>query len=155
MTAVIARAQELFPSSNVEIVYDESAVAVVNRSNTAIDLSNLVFQRLSDQGNVTAAFPAKQWDRVNPGVLKELPAGDCFQLLRFGSENFYLVPGTAPAKPPTCKESQGWLVAADRAWQFWTRQDNGTHFQILQGERIIHQCRIADGMCDFYLSQDD
>lgn len=155
MTAVMARAQEIFPSSNVAIVYDESAIAMVNQSNTTIDLSGLVFQRLSDQGTVTASFPVEGWDRVNPGALKGLPAGDCFQLLRYGSKDFSLVPGTAPAKPPSCDRSQGWLVASDPAWHFWTRQGQGTRFQITQDERIIHQCRIQDGACDFYLPENN
>jgi len=155
LTAVMARAQELFPSSNVEFVYDEAAFAVVNQSNTTVDLSGLVFQRLSAQGTITAAFPAEGWDRVNPGALKGLPAGDCFQLLRSGSKDFSLVPGTAPAKPPSCDRSQGWLVASDPAWHFWTDQGEGARFQIVQGERVIHQCRIADGICDFYLPENN
>jgi len=151
LTAVIARAQELFPSSNVEVVYNGSAFAVVNLSSAPIDLSNVVFQRLSGQGDVTAAFPAEQWDRVTPDVLRKLSAGDCYQLLRSGSNNFQLIPGTAPGKPPSCDVSRGWLVASDKAWHFWIPGSGGERFQVVQDDQVIHKCRIADEICDFYL----
>lgn len=154
-TAVIARAQELFPSSNVEIVYHESAVAVINLSNAPIDLSNLVFQRLSDQGNVTAAFSVEQWDRINPGALSEVSKGNCFQLVRFNSRNMPLTPGSAPAKPTACRVSQGWLVASDEAWHFWIPEANSAYFQIVRGDLVIQKCRIADGVCRFNLPHEN
>jgi len=154
-TAVIARAQELFPSSNVEVVYHESAIAVINLSSASIDLSNVVFQRLSDQGNVTAAFSAEEWDRINPGALRGLPEGDCFQLVRSGRDKLQLIPGTTPAKPPSCGVSQGWLVASDEAWHFWIPDGDGVYFQVVQGDQVIHKCRIADGICDINLPQKD
>ena len=154
ITAFLARAQELFPASNIEIVYDDSALAVVNTSIATIDLTGVVFQRISDQGNVTAAFPVEQWGRVASGALRSLPAGDCFQLLRYGSKNYPLTPGAAPAKPPSCSRSQGWLVTTDQAWNFWTGEGarfQGSGFQIVQAGRVIHVCRAADGKCDFFL----
>jgi serine/threonine-protein kinase len=154
-TTIIARAQELFPSTNVELVYQESAIAMINLSGAPIDLTNIVFQRFSDQGKVTAAFSAEQWDRINPGALSGLSQGDCFQLLRSGSDNLPLIPGTAPAKPPSCRESQGWLVASDEAWHFWIPDGDGATFQVVQGDQVIHKCRIADGVCRFNLPRKD
>ncbi|HLE53206.1 MAG TPA: serine/threonine-protein kinase [Anaerolineales bacterium] len=154
-TAVIARAQELFPSSNVEVVYHESAVAVINLSSAPIDLSNVVFQRLSDQGSVNAAFSAEQWERINPGALRGLSQGDCFQLVRSGEDNLPLIPGTAPAKPHACGVSRGWLIASDETWHFWIPDGDGATFQVIQGDRVIHKCRIADGICHFNLPQKD
>jgi hypothetical protein len=150
-TAVVARSQELFPSSNVQIFYDESAIAVVNFSNTSIDLSNITFQRLSDRGTVVATFSAEQWGRVNPETLKALPAGDCVQLLRPGFNNFSITPGTAPAKPSSCDVSQGWLVAFDDGWLFWVPGGDGALFQVVQNGQIVRTCRIADGSCEFFL----
>ena len=151
-TAVLTRAEVLFPSSNVRLIYNGPAVALINPSYSPVDLSGVVFQRLSDQGTVTASFSAEQWDRVNPGALQSLAAGDCFQLVRFQSNKLKLTAGEAPAKPATCDVSQGWLVAPDRHSLFWTPDGDGTRFRVMRDEAVIHECQIADGTCDFYLS---
>lgn len=152
-TAAAARSQELFSPSNIQLFYDESAIAVVNVSDMPIDLSSVTFQRLSDQGTVTATFAVEHWGQVNPNALSRLPAGDCFQLLRPGADDDQLIPGTAPAKPSSCGVSQGWLVAIDKAWHFWIPDDDGAFFQVVQDGQIIHSCRIADRRCDFILSE--
>ena len=151
---VVARSQELFPSSNVQIFYDQSAFTVVNSSNMPVDLSNLIFQRLSSQGTVDAAFSTQQWGRVNDQTSVVLPAGDCLQLLRPGVDNAPLVPGKAPAKQSSCDVSQGWLVATNKQWQFWILDSDSSRFQVLQNGQIVHTCRIIDGECDFFLPQE-
>lgn len=153
-TTAVARSQELFPSPNVQIFYDQSAFAVVNVSDMPVDLSNLIFQRLSGQGTVDAAFSTEQWGRVNAETPAVLPAGDCLQLLRPGINNFPLVPGKAPAKPSSCDVSQGWLVANYKAWQFWVLDGDSSRFQVIQNGQIVHTCRIPDGKCDFFLPRD-
>jgi len=154
-TAILARAEVLFPSSNVHIIYSGPAVAVVNSSYSPVDLSDVVFQRLSDQGTVTASFSAEEWDRVNPGALKRLASGDCFQLVRSQSNQLELTPGNAPAKPSSCDISQGWLVAPDGRSLFWTPDGDGVRFRVIRDDQVIHECRIAAGTCDFYLPSRD
>lgn len=150
-TSVVARSQALFPSPNVQILYDPSTFAVVNISAKPLDLSKLTFQRLSAQGTLEAAFPAQQWGRVNAEAPSALPAGDCLQLLLPGVSSILLVPGKAPARPASCAVSQGWLVAADKAWQFWVPEGDSLRFQIVEAGRVVRTCRIADGKCDFFV----
>jgi serine/threonine protein kinase len=150
-TAVVARSQELFPSSTAQIIYDESAIALVNFSNTPIDLSNVTFQRLTDQGTIVAAFSAEEWGWVNPETLNVLPAGDCVQLLRPEFNKFSITPGAAPAKPSSCDVSQGWLVATNDAWLFWIPGGEGELFQVVQNGQVVRTCRITDGSCEFFL----
>jgi hypothetical protein len=154
-TAILARAEVLFPSSNVHIIYSGPAVAVVNSSYSPVDLSDVVFQRLSDQGIVTASFSAGEWDRVNTGALKRFASGDCFQLVRSQSNQLELTPGNAPAKPSSCDVSQGWLVVPDRRSLFWTPDGDGERFRVVRGDQVIHECLIAAGTCDFYLPSRD
>jgi hypothetical protein len=155
LTAVMARARELFPAANMALVYGPAAIAVINRSNAPVDLSGIVFQRIDDQGAVTASFRAAEWEQVNPEALEALRRGDCFQLLRRGSGDLPLEPGAAPGKPRACRTSQGWLVAAGPGWHFWTPEGEGGAFQIVRDGQVLRRCRIESGACDFVFAEEE
>ncbi len=152
-TVTFARGRELMPVLNLQIVYNPSAVAVVNISTEPLRLTNLAFERVSDQGIVTAKFSANKWDQVNLSSLETLPSGGCYQLLWSEADDLKLSTEESPAMPPICELSQGWLVALEEDWLFWTPEGVGSVFRVVQNGRLIHTCRIAEGRCRFHLPQ--
>lgn len=150
VTAAFSRGPDLMPAANIRVVYTESAVAVINISDEPISFADLVFERLSDQGAVTAAFAAEQWKQLSSSS-EGLGQGNCLQLLRAEATDLELTPANAPAKPAECDVSQAWLMAQDQAWNFWLPDGSGSRFHIVLDEQVVHTCDIADGSCEFYL----
>lgn len=150
-SVALARGPGLLPAANLQIVYNSSAVAVVNLSETPIDLGGLTFERLSDAGKVMASFSSQTWGRINPQAVRELPQGNCFQLLQVDVKDIQLEPGESPVKPSSCEISQGWIVAADPSEHFWISGDEGASFRVMLENQEIHHCRISRGFCQFYL----
>jgi hypothetical protein len=151
-TAAFARNQELMPSPNLQLIYNDSAIAVVNASGYPVNMTAVTFQRLSDQGMISAEFSAEQWRKVDSSSQAVLPPGACYQLVRPDGENLSLSPGEAPGKPSSCEVSQGWLVASDQGWDFWTANGQASRFRVVQNDRLIQTCRIPAGECQFHLA---
>jgi serine/threonine-protein kinase len=153
VTVAFTRGPDLMPPANMRLVYDESAVAVTNISDESISFANLNFERLSDQGEVTAAFGAEQWEQLNLSV-EGIANGNCLQLLRAEATDLELIPGKAPAKPADCDVSQAWLIAQNQAWYFWLPDRRSSRFRVVLDEQVVRTCDIADASCEFYLPQD-
>jgi serine/threonine protein kinase len=153
VTAAFTRGPNLMPTANLRIVYDDAAVAVINISDEPISLVDLVFERLSEQEEVTATFAAEQWRQLISSS-EGLARGNCMQLLWVEATHLELTAGDAPAKPAGCDVSQAWLVAQDQAWNFWLPDGNGSRFRIVLNEQVVHTCDIGDGSCEFYLPAD-
>lgn len=150
-TAAFARNQELVPPPNLQLAYNDSTIAVVNVSGSPIYMTAVTFQRLSDQGMITAEFSAGQWRKVDSSSQAVLSPGACYQLVRPDGENLPLSPGEAPGKPSLCEVSQGWLVAFDQSWDFWSANGQGSRFRVVQKDHLIQTCRIPAGSCQFHL----
>lgn len=153
VTAAFARGPALMPAANIRMEYGQSAAAITNISADPISLNNLTFERLSDQGEVSAAFGAGQWKQFNISG-EDLAAGNCVQLLSAGAKDFELTPGSAPAKPEGCDVSQAWLIAQDQAWAFWLPHRGSSQFRAVLDGQVVRTCDIADGSCEFYWPED-
>jgi hypothetical protein len=139
--------------AKVQIVYDDMGMAIINLSGRPLDVSGLSFQRFSELGVTIASFAATQWEQSGLGPVSALPAGACYQLLSPHQVSPQLKPGEAPLKPAGCRVSQGWLLAPDGVWQFWTAEAGGGTFQVLYAGQVIHTCQIAEGRCQFTLPE--
>ena len=139
--------------AKVLVVFDDVSIAIINLSGRPLDVSGLSFQRFSELGVTIASFAATQWEQSGLGPVRALPAGACYQLLSPKPASLQLSPGEAPVKPAACQVSQGWLLASDKAWQFWTADSGGGTFQVLYVGQVIHTCQIAEGSCQFTLPE--
>jgi hypothetical protein len=154
VTAAFTRGPDLMPPANMRMVYNESALAVTNISDEPVIFAELTFERLSDQGEVTAAFAADQWNL--PGLsAEELAQGNCLQLLRSEATDLELIPGQAPAKPAGCEVSRAWLISQNEAWNFWLPDRGGARFRVVLDEQVVGTCKIAEGSCEFFLPESE
>jgi hypothetical protein len=152
VTVAFTRGPDLMPPANMRMVYNESALAVTNISDEPVIFAQLTFERLSDQGEVTAAFAAEQWNLL--GLSAEgLAQGNCLQLLRSEATDLELIPGKAPAKPDGCEVSQAWLISQNEAWNFWLPDRGGARFRVVLDEQVVGTCNIAEGSCEFFLPE--
>jgi hypothetical protein len=139
--------------AKLQLVYNNTGMALINLSGRPLDVTGLSFQRVAETGEVTASFAAAQWDQSGLGPARALPGGACYQLLRPNQFPLHLDPGEAPAKPSACRVSQGWLLAVEPGWQFWTAESGGGTFRVLYADRVIQSCQIAEGSCQFTLPE--
>jgi serine/threonine protein kinase len=139
--------------AKVQLVFDDVGMSLINLSGKPLDVSGLSFQRFSELGVTIASFAATQWEQSGLGPVSALPAGACYQLLSPHQVSPQLKPGEAPLKPAGCRVSQGWLLAPDGVWQFWTAEAGGGTFQVLYAGQVIHTCQIAEGRCQFTLPE--
>jgi hypothetical protein len=139
--------------AKVQIVFDDVGMSLINLSGRPLDVSGLSFQRFSELGVTIASFAATQWEQSGLGPVSALPAGACYQLLSPNQVSLQLKPGEAPLKPAGCRVSQGWLLASDGVWQFWTAEAGGGTFQVLYARQVIQTCQIAEGRCQFTLPE--
>jgi hypothetical protein len=139
--------------AKVQIVYDNAGMAVINLSGRPLDITGLSFQRVAETGEVSASFAATQWVQSGLGPANALPDKACYQLLNPIQISPHLSPGESPVKPAACRVSQGWLLAVNQNWQFWTAGSAGGSFQVLYAGQAIHTCRIAAGSCQFALRE--
>jgi hypothetical protein len=135
----------------IQVVYDEVGVAVINISDRPQDITSLSFQGETGSGTAKPLFEAAQWEQRGLGPVAALAGGACYQLINPSQNSLKLDPGEAPAKPSACQFSQGWLLALDRGWRFWTSENGGENFRVLYAGQLIKTCKIAQGKCQFTL----
>jgi hypothetical protein len=152
-TTVLTWGGAVAADAQIQIVYNDTGMALINLSGGPLDVTGLSFQRVAETGQVTASFAATQWDQSGLGPAQALPGGACYQLLSPGEVPLHLDPGEAPAKPAACRVSQGWLLAVEPGWRFWTSDGGGETFQVLYAARVIQTCQIAVGSCQFTLPE--
>lgn len=127
---------------NVLLLYNEEQLTIINRSNTIISLEGISFERVSNQGTVTAAFEANIWNQVAVAERKinAFPAGDCYGL--FVSSNYI--------RPPECASVWGYIQAsATSRRQFWIPAAGSDSFLVIQNGNVIQQCAFESGSCSF------
>lgn len=129
---------------NVEMVYDDTAVTLINVSGAPMSLAGVIFECVSDDGSHSCAFSASEWDRFAYYPISALPAGDCYQVVRHGKPR---------SKPPACDAVQGWVSLSDRGQIFWMEGQRNFAFRIVQNGEAVHSCPVDAGQCAFYLPQ--
>lgn len=137
--------------ANIRVIYDINSLAVVNISDVPLVLTGLTFQRISQNETTTATFEATQWSQLTDQTRDILPPGSCYLLLQPETNSFELRPARDLPKPDGCKNVQGWLVASRPDWLFWVTNKSNSSFRAKQASRVIQNCWIDDGLCEFYL----
>ena len=129
-----------------KLFYDDSSLYLLNRSETAIPINRVAFERLSDQDVPLNRFDGTSWAAFYP----DSKPGKCVALEIIGS-SYYL-------DPPECG-SDGFLSlrtpTRDDSTIFWTAQEGSHQFRVLWrsgGEdEEIGRCEIGAGTCEVLL----
>jgi serine/threonine protein kinase len=131
--------------------YDSGSFTITNQYSLPVNLSKAVFQRIGDDGTVTANFIGSNWQVFAGNAPQELLPGACFQVLRSTSAVAHLMPGETLPKPGRCQSVQAWLFAFDSNWLFWVSENDSRSFRIILDEKLDKTCQIAARHCDFTL----
>jgi serine/threonine protein kinase len=140
-------------SGGIRMSYDGGVVNLTNESHLPVDLSGVVFRRISADGTATASFPASRWLALSGKAQALLQPGACYQLLRTGAAPVELKPGGKLPVPAACRELKGWLAATNPDWLFWIAEGDSQSFQVIVNGLLVQTCSLAGGSCTFKLSQ--
>jgi hypothetical protein len=121
------------------MVYTASQFVVVNISDQTFDVSNLVFEQQTADGN-TLVFEGSLWSGAS-----DMEAGGCFQLFTFEATQ------AAPDKD-VCSTLLGWYRPAPRRY-FWVSSQPGATFTLRYAGQTaqLGSCAVAAGECTLYL----
>lgn len=124
--------------ATLKLVYNDSRVYILNISDTAQNISELVFEQQVNGRSVV--FRASAW---TADAVAQLPPNGCYQL--------GVSAGAASGTPDDCNTSYGWLQR-NEGNQFWRGFSNGSDtFSVLQGDQTIIECELQAGECAFSL----
>lgn len=130
-------------SANVYMVYEDNAATLINNASGTISLLDVTFQRISDQGEVTAEFPSSFWGHAySEKPITALPPGDCFIV----SKSSFSLPGE-------CSSVWSWFTTSGEQFYFWSSAPGSNAFQVLKGDQVVGTCDINVGSCSFSLPQ--
>ena len=125
-------------NENILIEYDNTSAFVINITQDSVRIKGLVFNRIDNQGNVTASYQADFWgnfysdyDLVQPGYC-----------LRIASPNSSTNPG--------CTVQVNYETSQDR-YHFWRQTSTSSQFEVLQNGTLLQTCEISDGACNVYV----
>jgi serine/threonine protein kinase len=120
----------------VLLVYDTGTLILINRSETAVDIRDLLFIRTASNGT-EYSFNSNQWAGDNV-VLRALPSGDCVQVW---TVNFSELP-----TPDYCAHRLAWrLVGTLR--QFWIAPQDDDQFEVRRDNQVLVNCPVNVGEC--------
>ena len=123
-------------STGVLLIYDTGTLILLNRSETSVDIRNLVFSRTLPNGS-EYSFNSNQWADDNV-VLRAIPPGSCVQVW---TVNFSELP-----PPDYCENRLAWrLVGTLR--QFWIAPQNDARFEVRRDGRVLVNCPVNAGEC--------
>lgn len=134
------------PEPNLRLVYDTDAALLINESGTRLDVSQLVFEQVRDDGS-TRRWLAADWDRVDMLVSpEEMSAGGCYQLVKYSGTQI-------TPRRSVCTPFLGWFRSALASRYFWLADEPGATFSVrlLNGTEPLAVCQIDTGECAFYL----
>jgi serine/threonine protein kinase len=127
------------PVSNrreVMLVYDTGTLILINRSETAVDIRDLVFRRVAPNGT-EYNFNSNQWAGDNV-VLRAVPPGNCVQI--------WTVSFSELPPPDYCTNRLAWrLVGTLR--QFWIAPQDDAEFEVRRNNRVLATCPVNGGEC--------
>lgn len=129
---------------DVRLIYDARTLVLLNTSDAAVDVSNMLFvQRTETGGEIT--FRSSNWGggSVPPS---RLPPGDCFQIWSF-DDSFI-------EQPEYCNTRHSWRQTSPIRL-FWVSEVEEARFSVLRNGVELAQCNIAAGECTFALNADE
>jgi hypothetical protein len=127
---------------DVLLLYTSDQLNLINESSRYLNLADLVFVQhgLSEERK----FTSTRWDRRGAVYApSNLPSGWCFQVGRvdIGQRDPF----------PECHALSAFLLASKPNWVWVAADDQTKSFDVLQGDRILATCMIAEGICRFNL----
>jgi hypothetical protein len=125
-------------NENILIEYDNTSAFVINTTQDPVRIKGLEFNRIDNQGNVTASYQADFWGNFYSGYDLVQP-GYC---LRIASPNSSTNPG--------CTVQVNYETSQDR-YHFWRQTSTSSQFEVLQNGTLLQTCEISDGACNVYV----
>lgn len=119
---------------DVQVVYDDRSLAVINVSGDAADLSSLSLRHPDGELAITAW--QNQWLAAS---LNAFPAGDCLQVWGWNESS-------DPAKPQDCGTQRG-IITINPDRLFWSF----TTFTVYWHDQPLTACEVGAGECAFAL----
>lgn len=127
-------------NENVRIVYDNTSAFAINISQGSVAVKGLVFNRIDNQGDVTASYQADIWGNFYSDY-DPVPANYCLRIA---------LPNSSTA--PDCIVQVNYETSQEK-YHFWKETSNSRQFQVLKNNSLIQTCEISAGSCTFYLPQ--
>ena len=127
-------------NENVLIVYDKTSAFVINMSQSDVTVKGLVFNRIDNQGNITASYQADIWGNFYSGYDPVHP-GYCLRIA---------LPNSSTS--PDCIIQVNYETRQE-TYHFWKETSTSRQFQVWQNNTLIQTCEISAGSCSFYLPQ--
>lgn len=119
-------------TSYVELSYDGDSLVVFNPTDRMVDVSNLQFVQLVDNGT-SLVFRSNVWRGAD-----KLPPKACFQVWVDRYIDFDM--------PDYCEERQSWQAVSFVRW-FWLSDEVTAGFDVRRGEQVLARCSILAGAC--------
>jgi hypothetical protein len=113
----------------VVLYYDHRTLVLTNRSEEAIDITDLYFVR-SDAAGTTYEFESNNW--ANDNVLANFRAQSCLQVWT----NAFV---QLDEDESVCPRRQGWRQLTN-ARLFWISSESGAIFEVWRGSRVLATC---------------
>ncbi len=114
---------------DVVLYYDHRTLVLVNRSEAAVDISDLYFIRTDAEGQENI-FEANNW--TNDGVLTNFRPQNCLQVWT-NSFNFL------EEDESVCSSRQGWRQLTSGRL-FWISNEDEAIFEVRRGSRLLATC---------------
>ena len=128
------------------LFYDDNSLYLLNRSDTAIPINRVAFERLSDQDVPLNRYNGTRWAAFYP----DSKPGKCVALEILGSPPYL--------DPPEC--GRGTFLSLrtptrEDSTIFWTAQEGSHQFRVLWRtggkDEEIGRCEIGAGTCEVWL----
>jgi hypothetical protein len=119
----------------VVLLYNEETFVLLNRSDRAVDITNLEFVQLTNAGE-QASFGT--WELTGSDPIYALRPGNCYQLVPFGVSD--------PRVPDFCRRRASWQSLGPRRL-FWIHEDPNTRFIVRREGDVLATCPVNEGEC--------
>ncbi len=130
---------EIAPASDnaqVQLVYDDRSLLLLNRSDETVDVSDLIFTQVTAEGR-ELNFRSNSWD--GSALPDALPPGDCFEIWSNVS--------TSMPKPDSCGTRHAFFQATSVQRLFWISDIPTATFEVRRGDQVLAECEISAGEC--------
>jgi hypothetical protein len=127
-------------NENILIVYDNTSAFVINITQGSVRIKGLVFNRIDNQGNITASFQADTWGNFY-SEYDLVPSNYCPRIA---------LPNSSTTQD--CTVSVNYETSQDR-YHFWRETSTSKQFEVWQNGTLLQTCEISAGSCGVYMPQ--
>jgi hypothetical protein len=125
-------------NENVQLVYDNSSAHMINMSQDYIKVNGVIFNRIDDQGNITASYAADMWGNFYKGY-DTVPPNYCLRIA---------LPKSSSSS--NCTRYVNFETSQEK-YYFWRATSDSRQFQVWKNGTLLQTCEISAGSCYFYL----